>query len=255
MTTLNDADIEAEMKHGRLIKNGDARQVAGACYELRLGDVYYDLTEGDRRIQVEPGQQILIKPGHRVVLITHEELSVPDDILTRIVSKGSLFTVGLSPVATYADPGFSGNLGIVTHNISDKYIVLPMLEPIAKADFTRLTGKAKRLYRGQHGFHTQIWPIKHQLQRTHADVAQDPRVETEKEEAYRLLPQATAIVLRSLERRQMITDIAILIAVLLNATAIFLVGNKLLDSFQGLVGNLIASVIVAFVVFYAKKRG
>ena len=53
----------------------------------------------------------------------------------------------------------------------------------------------------------------------------------------------------------MIADIAILITVLLNATVIFLVGNKLLESFQGLVGNLVASVIVALVVFYAKRSG
>jgi dCTP deaminase len=96
MTTLSDADIGAEMRLGRLIRNGDNQQLAGACYELRLGNVYYDLTESDLPIQVRPGQDILIKPGHRVVLITHEELEVPTDVLARIVSKGSLFSIGLS---------------------------------------------------------------------------------------------------------------------------------------------------------------
>jgi dCTP deaminase len=254
MTTLSDSDIQDEMTHGRLVKNGIDRQVAGACYELRFGDVYYDLSESDRPIRLEPGQAALIKPGHRVVLITHEELDIPNHYLARVVSKGSLFSVGLSPVATYADPGFSGNLGIVTQNISDKYIELPQLEPIAKADFTRLSGEASHPYKGQHGFRTQIWPIKHQLQRTHAEVAHDHRVGTEKEEAYRLLPQATATVLRKLERRQMITDGAILVAVLLNATAVFLVGNNFLGSLQGLVGNLVASLIVTMVVFYANRR-
>jgi dCTP deaminase len=254
VTTLSDADISAEMALGRLIKKGDARQLAGACYELRLGDVYYDLTEDDRRIHVAPGQDILIKPGHRVVLITHEELEVPHNVLTRVVSKGSLFSVGLSPVATYADPGFSGNLGIVTQNISDKYIALPQLEPIAKADFTRLTSEVNHPYRGQHGFSMQIWPIKHQLQKSHADVAGDLRVGTEKEEGYRLLPQATAGVLRKLERRQFLTDAAIVLAVILNAAAVFLVGNKLLDNFQGLVGNLVASVLVGLIVLYANRR-
>jgi dCTP deaminase len=182
VTTLSDAEIGAEIAHGRLIKKADEELLSGACYELRLGNVYYDLTESDRRIHLSPDQNILIKPGHRVVLITHEELNVPNNVLVRIVSKGSLFSVGLSPVATYADPGFSGNIGIVTQNISDKYLVLPQLEPIAKADFTRLTGNADHPYRGQHGFHSQIWPIKHHLQKSHAEVAGDPRVGTEKEE-------------------------------------------------------------------------
>lgn len=254
MTTFSDVEIATEMALGRLIRHGDGARLLGACYELRLGSVYYDLTEGDRPIQIEPGQQVLIKPGHRVVLITHEELDMPRDVLARIVSKGSLFSIGLSAVATYADPGFSGNIGIVTQNISDKYIVLPHLEPIAKVDFTRLTSAADKLYAGQHGFSVQIWPIKHQLQKTHADVASDPRVASEKEESYRLLPQATATVLKSLERRKYLTDAAILVAVVLNASAVFLVGNKLIESFQGLVGNLVASLIVGVVVLYANWR-
>lgn len=254
MTTLSDTDISAEIAQGRLVKNGDGEQLSGACYELRLGNVYYDLTESDQRIQVAPGKDILIKPGHRVVLITHEELEVPNDILTRVVSKGSLFSIGLSPVATYADPGFSGNMGIVTQNISDKYIVLPQLEPIAKADFTRLTGNAGRPYRGQHGFATGIWPIKHQLQKSHAQVKDDPRVGTEKEEGYRLLPPATATVLQTLERRQALIDVAILVAVVLNAIVVFLVGNDLLDNFLGLLGSLVASVIAGVVMFYAKRK-
>lgn len=255
MTTLTDEEIAIEIKNGWLVKNGDARKVSGACCELCLGNVYYDLTESDRPIQVAPGQNIMIKPGHRLVLITYEELNIPDDILARIVSKGSLFSIGLSPVATYADPGFSGNLGIVTQNIGDKYIVLPQLEPIAKADFTRLTKGVTQPYRGQHGFRTQIWPIKHQLQKSHAEVCNDPRVGSEKEEGYRLLPQVTASVLKKLERRQKITDAAIMLAVMLNAVAIFLVDNKWLSNFQGLVGNLLASMLVGLVVVYAKFRG
>jgi dCTP deaminase len=231
---------------------GDQAQAAGACYELRLGSVYYDLTEGDQPIQLQPGEKVMIKPGHRVVLIAHEELLVPDHVVVRVVSKGSLFSVGLSPVATYADPGFTGNLGIVTQNISDKYIVIPTLEPIAKADFTKLSGTVKRPYRGQHGFQTQIWPIKHQLQKKYADVANDHRVKSEKEEAYMLLPAATQQILLSLEFRQRLTDFALVFAVLLNARSLFLVTNQLINAVVSLAGNLVASAIAAVVVFYAK---
>ncbi len=56
-----------------------------------MGNIYYDLTEADRRIDASASGTILIKPGHRVVLITLEELVVPNDIIARVVSKGSLF--------------------------------------------------------------------------------------------------------------------------------------------------------------------
>ncbi len=254
MATLNDQDVAAEIAQGRLIRNCDPDRLSCASYELRLGNVYYDLTESDRPIRLKPGDDVLIKPGHRVVLITHEELDIPDDVLARVISKGSLFSIGLSPVATYADPGFSGHLGIVTQNVSNKFVLLPQLEPIAKADFTRLTGPSARPYRGQHGYQTSIWPIKHHLQKTYAEVRRDPRVGTEKEEGYRLLPQATADILRTLERRRRLVDLAIMAAVILNSISLFLVGDKLIDNVQGLVGNLLASLIVALFVLYAERR-
>lgn len=192
MTTLSDIEIRKELGDGQLVADGDEAQVSGACYELRLGNVYHDLTESDRPIHLKVGEEALIKPGHRVVLITQEALNIPNNVLARIVSKGSLFSVGLSPVATYADPGFTGNIGLVTQNTSDKYIVLPQSESIAKADFTRLSSDAILPYKGQHGYQTQIWPIKDHLRKSYSEVSSDPRVGSEKEEAYKILPQATA---------------------------------------------------------------
>ena len=244
MTTLSDNEIGAEIDAKRLIHHADRARLTGACYELRMGSVYYDLTEGGKRFALAAGEMVLIKPGHRVVLITSEELDVPPDILVRVVSKGSLFSVGLSPVATHADPGFSGNLGIVTENLSDKYIELPQGEPIAKADFTRLSSAAANPYRGQHGFQAGIWPIKTHLQKMHADVAADPRVLSEKEEAFALLPAATRIVIRRLEKTQFLTDVGIVLAIILNAFALFELGGKVADGFYGVVGSLVASAIV-----------
>jgi dCTP deaminase len=247
--TLTDQDINSAMMRKSLIRHGEAEQLGPACYELRMGRVYYDLTEGNRRIQVGEGDTILIKPGHRVVLITLEELSIPHDIIARVVNKGSLFSIGLSPVATYADPGFEGNLGIVTQNISDKYIALPVGESIAKVDFTRLTGSVAHPYRGQHGFQTQIWPIKTHLQKTYDQVRRDPRIESEKIEAYKLLPEATAKLLRKIERRQRIVDRAIVAAVVFNAICLALISTKAMETFYGILGNLAASAIAAAFAF------
>lgn len=176
MKVLADHEIEVAISRGELILDAVASGCKGACYELRMGGAYYDLTDGDRRLEVPPGGDALIKPGHRVVLITHERLSLAPNIFARVVSKGSLFSIGLSAVATYADPGFHGRLGIVTQNISDKYILLPALEPIAKVDFTVLETAASRPYRGQHGYETEIWPIRHQLQKTREQLRDDPRL-------------------------------------------------------------------------------
>lgn len=245
MTTLSDNELEDEFRQGNLIKNPNSDMLDGSSYELRMGDVYYDLTEAGKRFKLDAGEKVLIKPGHRVVLITEEELDTPADIAVRVVSKGSLFAVGLSPVATYADPGFRGKLGIVTQNISDKYIELPQGEPIAKAEFGELTSEAKRVYQGQHGFQTEIWPIKTHLQKTHAEVAGDRRVKSEKEEALNLLPAATAIVIRRMEATQFWTNIGLFVAIVLNALLILLVNEKVIEGLIGIVTSLIGTAVIA----------
>lgn len=244
MTTLTDGEIRAEIDAGRLVRNADVTGLAGACYELRMGNVYYDLSEDAKRFEVGAGEKVLIKPGHRVVLITAEDVDIPTDMLVRIVSKGSLFSIGLSPVATYADPGFSGNLGIVTENVSDKYIELPQDTAIAKADFTRLSGPATKAYIGQHGFQAGIWPIKAHLQRTHSEVRDDPRVNSERDEALALLPAATRTIIEELQRTQSWINFCLALAVLVNAAVLFALGNQLLDSFYAILTNLVASAII-----------
>lgn len=246
MTALSNTEIEALIQSGELILGADIQMVEGASYQLRTGSVYYDLTESGKRIQLSQGEAVLIKPGHRVVIITAEQLVVPANILVRVVSKGSLFSVGLTPVATYADPGFSGNLGIVTENVSDKYIELPQGEPIAKADFTQLETAATKLYRGQHGFQAGIWPIKTHLQKEHHEVARDQRVGSEKDEALALLPAPTRMIIRRIELTQIWTNVGLLIAILLNSGVLFLINGNLIDNFYGIVGNLVASSIIGF---------
>lgn len=251
---LTDGEIAAEMAAGRLVRNGEPAQLGPACYELRMGRIYYDLTEGARRFDVGEGGKVLIKPGHRVVLITQEELVIPPDIIARIISKGSLFSVGLSPVCTCADPGFPGNLGVVTENISDKYIELPVGESIAKVDFAQLSKPVDHPYQGQHGYQTEIWPIKYHLQKTYAEVSHDPRVDSEKIESYKLLPQTIAALLRGMETRQRFIDVAIIAALLINAALLCVISTKVIDTMVGIIGNLIASAIVAMIVLVCRWR-
>lgn len=255
MTTLSDADIKARMAENQLVRGGNPLHVGPACYELRMGSIYYDLTEGEARIDASKIGSVLIKPGHRVVLITQEELDIPNDIIARVASKGSLFSIGLSSVSTYADPGFTGNLGIVTQNFSEKYIEIPIGEPIAKIDFSALSRAAENPYRGQHGFQTQIWPIKHQLQKTYTDVKNDPRVGTEEDEAFMILPRATASAMRHLQRKQRTVDTAILFALFFNTLILAAISSHFFEPVAAIVTNLISSAIVGVFMWLSRQKG
>ena len=209
-----------------------------------MGSIYYDLTENGKRIDASITGNILIKPGHRVVLITQEQLCVPPNIIARVASKGSLFSIGLSPVCTYADPGFSGNLGLVTQNLGDKYIEIPIGESVAKVDFSILSAPVDIPYRGQHGFHTRIWPIKSHLQKSYEDVKTDPRVDSEEAESFRILPAATAKTIRHLQGRQRLVDMAILAAIAFNTLTLAIAIGDPEGVVAAIAVNLISSTLI-----------
>jgi dCTP deaminase len=254
MTTLSNNEILAKMKTGELVKGGDEKQIGPACYELRIGSIYYDLTENGKRLDAANFGGILIKPGHLVVLITLETLEIPKNLIARVSSKGSLFSIGLSPVSTYADPGFAGKIGLVTQNLSDRYIEIPIGESVAKVDFSVLSSDSSAPYQGQHGFQTQIWPIKSHLQKTYDQVKGDSRVESEAAESFKILPASTANSIKYLQRRQLTINFIITGALIVNTACIaFAIGKP--DSLMAAVAvNLFSSVITgAFSWFYRPK--
>lgn len=163
--TLNDSNIiELCENHNLLIeKNYEKDKVKQCCYELRASVKYIILSRDEKSqscsMDTVKEDYILIKPHNQVVIITEEKLNIPDNIVGRIMTKGKLFSVGLIPVNTYADPGFKGHLGIVFSNISNNYIKINHLDSIAKIEFSKIIKPVNRPYTGQHGYETGIWPI------------------------------------------------------------------------------------------------
>ena len=160
--TIVDGDIIRLAQSSQLIVEGfDEKYVKQACYELRASDIFYDvqLLAEDKRIIVNPGDGYLLKPHCHAVSIVQERIELPKNVLGRILTKGRLFSIGILPVNTYADPGFEGRLGIALYNASNRYIMIKPGEPIAKIEFSLLPKSVVRPYSGQHGYDTQMWPI------------------------------------------------------------------------------------------------
>jgi dCTP deaminase len=156
--TLADFEIQREAENGRLIsQNFLPKNIKQACYELRASEIYY--VPPDPSSRKASSGQIVIPPGQLVVIITLESVHLPPNVLGRILSKGQLFSIGISPVNTYADPGFSGRLGIALQNNSREYIKIVPSDAIAKIEFCRMRHPVQSPYGGQHGYETKIWPI------------------------------------------------------------------------------------------------
>lgn len=256
MTVLSNIEIEGLIAQGKLITNGSTKQIGAACYELRAGKTYFDLTENNSRIDLSPREFIIIKPWHRVVILTQESLDIPNNILARVVSKGSWFSVGLSAVCTQADPGFKGQLGIVTQNFSDKYIKIDQSQAIAKIDFSLLSSESTKPYNGQHGFQSNIWPIDTTLQKQHSEVASDRRVAPELDEAYKVLPRDVSQVIVSLVGKQRRVNTGIIALLAINAlTLVFaILPEKPIETATAIIINLISQALVSVFTFLRRAK-
>lgn len=180
--TLSDGHIRQAASQKWLVsENFEDSRIRQACYELRAGTIYYELDTADSdrhpvRHQLQPGEYILLKPKQFITVITHEKLKLPDNVLGRVLTKGQLFSIGIIPVNTYADPGFEGNLGIVLANLSHNYLKIRPLDPIAKIEFSKLRQAVTSPYSGQHGYETEMWPVPYHMILSKEEVVKDKRI-------------------------------------------------------------------------------
>lgn len=213
--TLSDRRITAMATNGLLIsENFDPGCVRQACYELRAGDIYYDLGAGKARRSAAEFGYILVKPRQLTVVITKESLEIPSDILGRILTKGRLFSVGILPVNTYADPGFQGRLGIVLYNATANFLRIRSGEAIAKIEFSKLAERVERPYVGQHGYQSEIWPIPEDVILSESELRKDARVEPPAVELERAYGPEIGKAHRHMARVEIVAWVAVLLAVL-----------------------------------------
>lgn len=255
--TLSDDEIVALCEKGILIEGNYSRErVRQACYELRCGNVYYDLNQGNKRYTVNKPEFILLKPKQTLVVITHESLRLPPDVLGRILTKGMLFSIGILPVNTYADPGFSGRLGIVMHNLSNSYLKIIPEDAIAKIEFSRLENPVSRPYEGQHGYQTEIWPLRTDMILDKNEEKNDPRIGKTYEEIERAYGTELGRVIKRVfgyERRLLLfASFYFLIMILLIA---IMSGTNWMNTTVAVVIGVISNILTAIITYTATNLG
>jgi dCTP deaminase len=258
---LTDRDIKAEASAGRLITGNFVPENAQqSCYELRAGRTYYDISAGGDQLRAAPPEDyILIKPHQMIVVITEEFLRIPDDIVGRVMLKGKLFSLGLAPINTYADPGFDGHLGVVLYNTSPNFLKIAPGDSLAKIEFERLHEPVETPYQGQHGHLTEIWPIPRQMIISRGGAVRDSRMQAFSDEARRAFGEEIGDVFDRIfryERRLLLSfagymGVAMLIVVYVEAT-----GHRLtlaVGFLLGLITN-IASSVLTFMATRGRRR-
>ncbi|MBK9416995.1 MAG: hypothetical protein IPN62_06795 [Flavobacteriales bacterium] len=254
--TLNDSTIEALCSQGILVsKNYRSENINQACYELSASNIYYDISQNFARIDITEKhfEYILIKPKQSVVIITKEELNMPDNVIGRVLTKGKLFSIGLLPINTYADPGFQGNLGIVLHNSSLQYLKLKENDVIAKIEFSAMEQSVKIRYSGQHGYRTKIWPIPVEYTISDEEFSNDSRIGTVESEIEQIYGSRYSSVIQRLlgvEKKLLMAAFFYFTFTILLVTLLIHIGKSdwitnLLAIIFGLLANLISFFFIS----------
>lgn len=255
--TLSDAQIRDYCQGKRLItKNFNRNNIKQCCYELRASNRYFVC--GANLQQACDATQygyILIKPQQSIVVVTMESLSLPNDILGRILTKGKLFSIGLQPVNTYADPGFSGPLGIVLYNSSTNFIKIPIGKEIAKLEFSKLYAPVEQPYDGQHGGDLDNWIYPANMILSEEERKRDRRIESNGKEVERAYGQDLGLLYKKLEVTSHFIIPALIIYFVLMLILIAILSDVgAFDTFFSICVGLASNLIVAFVTYFYTRR-
>ncbi len=255
--TLTDQDIKKMCTEGNLVTNNyNKLSVKQACYELRAGHTYYDISNNNKKITISKDEYILLKPKQIIVIITFESLNIPSNFIGRISAKGALFTLGITPINTYADPGFFGNLGLVMNNQSNNYIKIKPKEAIAKIEFSKLENSVESTYHGQHGYQTGVWPIRSDLILSADEIKTDKRIfETAKELELSYGDGLGKVISRVFRFERLLLGSAVLYLIFMMCLIGFMVlkgvdGELILSPVISIISGVVASAVFSILTWF-----
>ena len=160
---LTDKDILAEQdKSGKLISLFDEKKLGGTSYDLTLGSSVRELSAAAGVVYLSHQSEIdslyrernisngyILKPGQYVLCSVFETVSLPDDVIARIMPRTCFTRMGLLVANQFCNASYEGQLQLGLHNVSPNNISLAEGLSIAQIVFERLeeAPSDERLYR------------------------------------------------------------------------------------------------------------
>lgn len=146
MTFLSDEGINKRLDelfekayHFETNEKGRPRNLQSSSFELRLGDEVF--LSGEKKLErLDQNQShVSIKPGDFAILLSHESVRIPKDLMALISIKTTYKNMGLVNISGFhVDPGYKGKLTFSVYNAGPGEIILRYLDPIFVIFFAKL---------------------------------------------------------------------------------------------------------------------
>jgi len=128
----------------KLFQQGTADKacIQQASYDLRLGeDVYLVGADTPFRLSSDKMEHLTIPPGQFALLMSHEVLEVPPDLIGFITLRNRFKLQGLVNISGFhVDPTFKGRLVFAVNNVGPSDIRLRFMERTFTITFARVEG-------------------------------------------------------------------------------------------------------------------
>ncbi|WMC12273.1 dCTP deaminase [Oceanimonas pelagia] len=169
---LCDRDIKQYLADGRIqiVPEPPAERISGVTVDVLLGNEfrvfqdhtapYIDLSGPKGQVQeqinrvmsdeivIEDGEAFFLHPGELALAVTHESVTLPDDIVGWLDGRSSLARLGLMVHVTAhrIDPGWSGRIVLEFYNSGKLPLALRPKMVIGALNFETMSGPAERPY-------------------------------------------------------------------------------------------------------------
>ena len=169
---LSDRDIFEHLESGKIAitPRPDYDQISGITVDIRLGNKfrvfedhqapYIDLSGPKAQVQaalesvmsdeiaIAPDKAFFLHPGELALVVTHESVTLPDNIVGWLDGRSSLARLGLMVHVTAhrIDPGWSGNIVLEFFNSGKLPLALKPLMKIGALSFETLSRPAEKPY-------------------------------------------------------------------------------------------------------------
>ena len=169
---LCDRDIEQHLEDGKIViePRPDSSRISGVSVDVLLGNEfrvfqahtapYIDLSGPKEEVSaaidrvmsdeifIDNGDVFILHPGELALAVTHESVTLPDNIVGWLDGRSSLARLGLMVHVTAhrIDPGWSGRIVLEFYNGGKLPLALRPKMKIGALNFEMLSGTAARPY-------------------------------------------------------------------------------------------------------------
>ena len=145
---LTDREIENAINTGEIeISDFSKECLMPASYDLRIGEEAFTLSAG--RVIYPEREGVEIQPGDFALVMTHEKLRLPTNMLGHFGLRSAFARRGLILTGgPQVDPGFEGKLIVGLINFSAETVTMLYLTPFCSLELEKLPRHCSKPYEG-----------------------------------------------------------------------------------------------------------